>query len=592
MRPVSRPAASAPYASPVVAPVLIADYLQSSWWRWYVDMLKAGEAGNRPLPRPAPAAPPFPAGVTGAPMQDQGVPPSPEELRGQINDLSRKILQGRAEGHDGLAEYATLENAAERLLGQNATVPPVGSWRPAIGPLIAGLGPYCSYCERLLISGAEVEHVLPKAAAGGFPWLGREWSNFLIACPVCNVRKNAEPPMSQLFHELTIDRNLLIQPPAPAVATVVSQGRERVCFPDDLSYDRFIRFFTYELRRVGASLEPSDTELIPCFLDRAREGGIREVDPPTHKPINGSRVMAEEPPDGAIWAAIRIPVNREPGQTDREQLIQGWAKQRLHAQPDAAAPMGSWTAKQDEANAFVWQRIFTLVAGRTGVTITEASQPAGAAPLPSLNYAGRGSNPESSGMAATYNQKDLIGQLRKEGHLPYAMTDWYGLPHTGYRIFPTALDTVVVEHKVIFRTGGEFIPDSAEEECPVTLTIRRTDIGGARSTATLALLQLNRGGGGDIPGRMYDRRAYWRTKTWLDAVRSLHTTLSAPNDTPAAYTTLMVNAIAGRISAEGHWTVWKDVVDRVFPLAGMTAIRQVLTDPSVFPGTRAPQGVG
>jgi len=49
------------------------------------------------------------------------------------------------------------------------------------------IGDYCSYCEVCLHSSIHVEHVRPKSPR---PELEREWTNFLLACDLCNAIKS------------------------------------------------------------------------------------------------------------------------------------------------------------------------------------------------------------------------------------------------------------------------------------------------------------------------------------------------------------------------------------------------------------------
>ncbi|MDH6374931.1 uncharacterized protein (TIGR02646 family) [Paenibacillus sp. PastF-3] len=60
----------------------------------------------------------------------------------------------------------------------------------ARGHLKLSIGPYCSYCERRLEYGVQIEHIHPKSRR---PDLELEWTNFLIACPNCNPIKNDKP---------------------------------------------------------------------------------------------------------------------------------------------------------------------------------------------------------------------------------------------------------------------------------------------------------------------------------------------------------------------------------------------------------------
>lgn len=55
--------------------------------------------------------------------------------------------------------------------------------------LVSRLGLYCSYCERRIATGLEVEHVQPKGLAAYRALIGR-WTNFLLACRNCNAIKS------------------------------------------------------------------------------------------------------------------------------------------------------------------------------------------------------------------------------------------------------------------------------------------------------------------------------------------------------------------------------------------------------------------
>lgn len=59
----------------------------------------------------------------------------------------------------------------------------------AQGPLIRGLGGYCSYCGMRLDTSVHVEHVRPKSKQAH---LRLTWDNFLLACVHCNSTKGAD----------------------------------------------------------------------------------------------------------------------------------------------------------------------------------------------------------------------------------------------------------------------------------------------------------------------------------------------------------------------------------------------------------------
>jgi uncharacterized protein (TIGR02646 family) len=54
--------------------------------------------------------------------------------------------------------------------------------------LVARMGPFCSYCERFIATGLEVEHIQPKGLPQYLGLIGR-WENFLLACKNCNTTK-------------------------------------------------------------------------------------------------------------------------------------------------------------------------------------------------------------------------------------------------------------------------------------------------------------------------------------------------------------------------------------------------------------------
>jgi uncharacterized protein (TIGR02646 family) len=61
-------------------------------------------------------------------------------------------------------------------------------YKDAKPDLVARLGPYCSFCERPVVTQLAVEHVQPKGLPAYAHLIGR-WSNFLLACVNCNSTK-------------------------------------------------------------------------------------------------------------------------------------------------------------------------------------------------------------------------------------------------------------------------------------------------------------------------------------------------------------------------------------------------------------------
>lgn len=62
-------------------------------------------------------------------------------------------------------------------------------YREALPFLVSRLGPYCSYCERRVVTQLAVEHVEPKKGPHGRPDLEGRWENYLLGCVNCNSTK-------------------------------------------------------------------------------------------------------------------------------------------------------------------------------------------------------------------------------------------------------------------------------------------------------------------------------------------------------------------------------------------------------------------
>lgn len=61
-------------------------------------------------------------------------------------------------------------------------------YKDAKPDLVARLGPYCSFCERPVVTLLAVEHIQPKGLPAYAHLIGC-WNNFLLACTNCNSTK-------------------------------------------------------------------------------------------------------------------------------------------------------------------------------------------------------------------------------------------------------------------------------------------------------------------------------------------------------------------------------------------------------------------
>lgn len=74
--------------------------------------------------------------------------------------------------------------------GASPVVGDFNHYRDAKPELVSRLGPYCSYCERKIVTLLAVEHIEPKNGSHARPELKKRWGNFLLACTNCNSTKS------------------------------------------------------------------------------------------------------------------------------------------------------------------------------------------------------------------------------------------------------------------------------------------------------------------------------------------------------------------------------------------------------------------
>lgn len=102
-------------------------------------------------------------------------------------------------------------------------------YREARDPLIDRIGDFCSYCEVALHDQVDVEHVLPKKHNTG---LITKWSNFLLACSVCNSIKGSTDCQLADYFWPDVDntaRAFVYEPDkAPKVDGALSQQEQRL----------------------------------------------------------------------------------------------------------------------------------------------------------------------------------------------------------------------------------------------------------------------------------------------------------------------------------------------------------------------------
>lgn len=100
--------------------------------------------------------------------------------------------------------------------------------------LIEAIGPYCSYCERNILSGGAVEHKQPKSKVRSLEY---SWDNFLLGCINCNsIKSSADvndanirdfvwPDTDDTYHMIQYDPVTLMPSPADNLS---DEDKERV----------------------------------------------------------------------------------------------------------------------------------------------------------------------------------------------------------------------------------------------------------------------------------------------------------------------------------------------------------------------------
>ena len=100
--------------------------------------------------------------------------------------------------------------------------------------LIEAIGPYCSYCERNILSGGAVEHKQPKSKVRSLEY---SWDNFLLGCINCNsikgsadvndanIRDFVWPDTDDTYHMIQYDPVTLMPSPADNLS---DEDKERV----------------------------------------------------------------------------------------------------------------------------------------------------------------------------------------------------------------------------------------------------------------------------------------------------------------------------------------------------------------------------
>lgn len=107
-----------------------------------------------------------------------------------------------------------------RPVNKGASTKIYARYQDAVDDLEAKLGLYCSYCERRIPVGGEVEHMSPKSSGGAL----LDWENFLLACKTCNTAKGKKPASHATSLWPDIDNTMLALSYSPGGFVTLRSG--------------------------------------------------------------------------------------------------------------------------------------------------------------------------------------------------------------------------------------------------------------------------------------------------------------------------------------------------------------------------------
>lgn len=557
MRPLLRPVAvPATYAPPAPTAVDIDNFCVGEWLLWAVANLQP-PVTTKKRPRAPLSTPKRAKKQKLTPVGAPAAPRTTADVNGDIYDLVTAIGANAADATQAMnlkALALELKDLVEPNFAAFAT-----KYRDALGPLITTFGPYCAYCERRLVSNLQVEHLLPKNSRG-FPWLAATWTNFLIACPVCNAKKSTTPSMATVASGLHTGARPLAS--GLASAAIAATALARMTYPQDAAASTLVNQLFV--------LAPEGTpQPLPDLRSAARDGRLVLANPPlaTVQPTAG--VAFQSAPPGTVWAQYGIDIGAFAAMMTEDEY------KLMYLQNDYPALAPAQMAEPVSAAVFGpnrrWTRVFSIDEVNGNVRIA--------------------ANGDASTVVAQLDNGCRVRLIK--GQLNKAERERLRLPALGYRIARKIGNTYILRHEVQFgeRNGRVFglfdIPLGIGLTTPAGIGVALT----AQMNQLMTTLSLSESVVGQVTeiSRFYDRRGYWRVLTWMKAVESVRRLTAANNAVVAA----MTAAISLRIPRDGLWSIWDDVLNTVFaptvpiPNNGrLVPLRAVLRNAADFPGTR------
>jgi hypothetical protein len=578
MRPVTRGNAAASYTTretrlAAVAARLLTDFASQRKVRGDLDVLEEEMGEEQPQKRRRVNDP----NATFAGLQQAAVPLLADYTRAKMTPGTSSDTIFRK----GDAYRANLNLQSELLKARIAsdTEELMGEYSYARGGLVANLGQYCSFCEMPLAASLAVEHMLPKVY---FPNLAASWSNFLLACTICNSVKTSSPS-----RRTAEDKALRLHPPSPTIAQVQAAGYSLLLWPSDAAarYANFTNHFQYVLRKVryagedlysALDLATADTaarilnntifhrngaDLIEAtFYDEIALGGLSHMDAGTF--LTGVTLevdLATTPlPPGFKTSLV--------GAHILDNNDHSFVLAQATPRPTSPAGVRAWRLKESfKFQISTLRREIGIVSGGNTLLIGGTSSKAVA---PALKH-----NILIEDVAKYWNVNTWDWKL-----------EW--TPASGSSTYDVTLSRdVLFEWNPTTNTLWAARMSTSAVEVEIRVVIHGNADLQAAASQTIVATGLNRRAPNDI--KASDRRVVKRTRAWFTAANTIRRLSTARTSGSPVYQDLLT-AAKHTMTGTGFWSVWYSLVTNALGVGAPVRrdLLQHLQDVSNFPGTR------
>lgn len=455
--------------------------------------------------------------------------------------------------------------------------------------LINNIGQYCSFCGMPLAASLAVEHMLPKA---DFPGLSVTWSNFLLACPICNSKKNKFPSLFSSTIRAQVDN----QKTDVTLEEIRAGGYELMLWSSDdaIRYPNFSSKFQYDLRKVqyGSSPYPIHTSLIDSsLLSYLVSNEAIEFDNDDGDQVYARFIVRKYlflpgnvESDFATWLRT-IAVSTTVTDADFPPEFLNQFKTVLHIDiadtdytytvnpgkpADVETDLPAWT--------FVETRSFTVNTLNKNVRLTNLK----------------------TGTASTTNVTSASCTSALQNNIiPSGLARLWDIDPFEWFVTITANSrteyTLVMERNIIFLNPyGNSIDPYSYSKSAVEVQIKARPKRGQLFSISPASTTVSQTGLNDrISSNLKDsdRRVFKRTRAWFSAVQTIRDVEAVSKLNTTTYPNIQVDMLAAvkqTVIATGFWDVWYTAFNQYISFLSVIKepLLNILYNTSNFPGTR------